>query len=147
MKKIKKIAFIGIGLINSSLARDLMGKNFYEQSTAFSRTKKTRDILKKLKIVDKVEDTYGATVKDADIIIIGVPVEAFSSVIKRISGHVKPGAIVTDVGSVKKSLIKISEKLLPTDVDFIPGHPIAGTEHSGPEAGFKGLFKGFPLLS
>ena len=142
MKKIKKIAFIGIGLINSSLARDLMGKKFYEQSTAFSRTKKTRDILKKLKIVDKVEDSYGATVKDADIIIIGVPVEAFSSVIKRISGHVKPGAIVTDVGSVKKSLIKISEKLLPKDVDFIPGHPIAGTEHSGPEAGFKGLFKG-----
>ena len=49
---------------------------------------------------------------------------------------------MTDVGSVKKSLIKISEKLLPKDVDFIPGHPIAGTEHSGPEAGFKGLFKG-----
>ena len=58
MKKIKKIAFIGIGLINSSLARDLMGKKFYEQSVAFSRTKKTRNILKKLKIVDKVEDSY-----------------------------------------------------------------------------------------
>ena len=111
MKKIKKMAFIGIGLINSSLARDLQGKGFYESSVAFSRTQKTRNILKKLKIVDKVEDNYRDTVKNADIIIIGVPVEAFSSVIKKMSGYLKPGAIVTDVGSVKKSLIKRSSPL------------------------------------
>ena len=77
------MAFIGIGLINSSLARDLMTKGFTKTQLHFSRTKKTRNILKKLKIVDKVEDSYEATVKDADIIIIGVPVEAFSSVIKK----------------------------------------------------------------
>ncbi len=148
MKKIKKIAFIGAGLINSSLARDLIGKGFYEKSVAFSRTQKTRNILKRLKIVDKVEDNYEKTVKDADIIIIGVPVKAFSSVIKKIACHLKTGAIVTDVGSVKKSLVKISEKVLPPKVDFIPGHPIAGTENSGPEAGFKGLFKnGYCILT
>ncbi len=141
MKKIKKIAFIGIGLINSSLARDLREKNFYQKSSAYSRTKKTRNILKKLKIVDKVEDSYANTVRDADLIVIGVPVEAFSSVIKKISNHLKQGAIVTDVGSVKKSLVKISQKILSKEVDFIPGHPIAGTENSGPESGFKGLFK------
>ena len=112
MKKIKIISFIGIGLINSSLARDLKGKGFYLKSIAYSRTKKTRNILKKLNIVDKVADNYKDTVKDADVIIIGVPVEAFASVIKKISKFLKPGAILTDVGSVKKSLIKISEKLL-----------------------------------
>ena len=142
MKKIKKIAFIGMGLINSSLVRDLKEKNFYQKSAAFSRTKKTRDTLKKLRIVDKVEDNYKNTVRDADIIVVGVPVEAFTKVIKSISCHLKAGAIVTDVGSVKKSLIKISEEVLPKQVDFVPGHPIAGTENSGPEAGFKGLFKG-----
>ena len=148
MKKIKKIAFIGIGLINSSLARDLNGKGFYKKSVAFSRTEKTRNILKKLKIVDKVEDNYEKTVKDADIVIIGVPVKAFASVIKKISYHLKPGTIVTDVGSVKKSLIQTSEKMLSKKVDFIPGHPIAGTENSGPEAGFKGLFKnGYCILT
>ena len=91
--------------------------------------------------VDKVEDNYKNTVRDADIIVVGVPVEAFTKVIKSISCHLKSGAIVTDVGSVKKSLIKISEEVLPKQVDFVPGHPIAGTENSGPEAGFKGLFK------
>ena len=84
MKKIAKIAFIGMGLINSSLVRDLREKNFYQKSIAYSRTKKTRDILKKLKIVDKVEDNYKNTVRDADIIVVGVPVEAFSSVIKSV---------------------------------------------------------------
>ena len=113
MKKIKKIAFIGIGLINSSLVRDLSGTDFFEKSVAFSRTKKTRGILKKLKIVDIVEDSYERTVKNADIVIIGVPVKAFSNVIKKISPHLKSGAIVTDVGSVKKSLIKFAEKFLP----------------------------------
>ena len=148
MKKIKIISFIGIGLINSSLARDLKGKGFYLKSIAYSRTKKTRNILKKLKIVDQVADNYEEAVKDADIIIIGVPVEAFSSVINKISNHLKPGAIVTDVGSVKKSLIKVSEKVLSKEVDFVPGHPIAGTENSGPEAGFKGLFKnGYCILT
>ena len=141
MKKIKNIAFIGIGLINSSLARDLREKNFYQKSSAYSRTKKTRNILKKLKIVDKVEDSYANTVRDADLIVIGVPVEAFSSVIKKISNHLKQGAIVTDVGSVKKSLVNVSQKVLSKEVDFIPGHPIAGIEKSGPEYGFKELFQ------
>ena len=148
MKKINKIAFIGIGLINSSLARDLNSLEFCKTTSAFSRTKKTRNILRKLNIVDKVEESYENAVKDADIVIIGVPVAAFSNVIKKVSSHLKENAIITDVGSVKKSLINIAEKNLPKGIDFIPGHPIAGTEYSGPEAGFKGLFKnGYCILT
>lgn len=148
MKKINKIAFIGVGLINSSLARDLKNSGFHNSSSAFSRTKKTREIFRKLDIVDKVEETIEATVKDADIVIIGVPVAAFSNVIKKISNHLKENTIITDVGSVKKSLITITKKYLPHGIDFVPGHPIAGTENSGPEAGHKGLFKnGFCILT
>ncbi|PPR25335.1 MAG: Prephenate dehydrogenase [Alphaproteobacteria bacterium MarineAlpha9_Bin4] len=148
MKKINKIAFIGMGLINSSLARDLNDLGFYNSSSAYSRTKKTRNILRKLDIVDKVEESYEKTVKGADIVIIGVPVAAFSNVIKKISPFLMKSTIITDVGSVKKSLIKSAEKYLPKNIDFIPGHPIAGTENSGPEAGFKGLFKnGYCILT
>ncbi len=148
MKKINKIAFIGIGLINSSLARDLNSIRFCKTTSAFSRTKKTRNILRKLNIVDKVEESYENAVKDADIVIIGVPVAAFSKVIEKIALHLKENAIVTDVGSVKKSLITIAEKKLPKGIDFIPGHPIAGTENSGPGAGFQGLFKnGYCILT
>ena len=148
MREIQKISFIGIGLINSSLVRDLKGKGFYKSSIAHSRTNKTRKILKKLKIVDKVVDNYESAVNQADLIVIGVPVAAFSNVIKKISPHLKKDAIVTDVGSVKKSLIRIAEKVLPHKIDFIPGHPIAGTEKSGPQSGFKGLFKnGYCILT
>ena len=148
MREIQKISFIGIGLINSSLVRDLKGKGFYKSSIAYSRTNKTRKILKKLKIVDKVVDNYESAVNQADLIVIGVPVAAFSNVIKKISPHLKKDAIVTDVGSVKKSLIRIAEKVLPDKIDFIPGHPIAGTEKSGPQSGFKGLFKkGYCILT
>ena len=148
MKKINKIAFIGIGLINSSLARDLKNTGFYNVSSAFSRTKKTRNILRELNIVDLVEENIEETVQGADIIVIGVPVAAFTNVIQKICKHLKDDAIITDVGSVKKSLIKTANLYLPKEIDFVPGHPIAGTENSGPEAGQKGLFKnGYCILT
>ena len=92
MKKINKIAFIGIGLINSSLARDLKNTGFYNVSSAFSRTKKTRNILRKLNIVDLVEENIEETVQGADIIVIGVPVAAFTNVIQKICKHLKDDA-------------------------------------------------------
>ena len=76
-----------------------------------------------------------------------MPVAAYSGVLKQISCYLKENAIVTDVGSVKKSIIKIAKKYLPNGIDFIPGHPIAGTENSGPEAGFKGLFQKWILYT
>ena len=140
-QKIKKVAFIGMGLINSSLARDLKIKKFYLSSSAYSRRLSTINKIKKLKLVDFASSNIEKTIKEADIIIIGIPVAAYQMVFKKICNHIKPGAIITDVGSVKKEVINSVKKYLPKNIDFVPGHPIAGTENSGPESGFAGLFK------
>ena len=140
-QKIKKVAFIGMGLINSSLARDLKIKKFYLSSSAYSRRLSTINKIKKLKLVDVVSSNIEKTIKEADIIIVGIPVAAYQEVFKKICNNIKPGAIITDVGSVKKEVINSVKKYLPKNIDFVPGHPIAGTENSGPESGFAGLFK------
>lgn len=140
-QKIKKVAFIGMGLINSSLARDLKIKKFYLSSSAYSRRLSTINKIKKLKLVDVASSNIEKTIKEADIIIIGIPVAAYQEVFKKICNNIKPGAIITDVGSVKKEVINSVKKYIPKNIDFVPGHPIAGTENSGPESGFAGLFK------
>ena len=140
-QKVKKVAFIGMGLINSSLARDLKIKKFYLSSSAYSRRLSTINKIKKLKLVDFASSNIEKTIKEADIIIVGIPVAAYQEVFKKICNHIKPGAIITDVGSVKKEVINSVKKYIPKNVDFVPGHPIAGTENSGPESGFAGLFK------
>ena len=140
-QKIKKVAFIGMGLINSSLARDLKIKKFYLSSSAYSRRLSTINKIKKLKLVDFASSNIEKTIKEADIIIVGIPVAAYQEVFKKICNNIKPGAIITDVGSVKKEVINSVKKYIPKNVDFVPGHPIAGTEKSGPESGFAGLFK------
>ena len=140
-QKIKKVAFIGMGLINSSLARDLKIKKFYLSSSAYSRKISTIKKIKKLKLVDFASSNIEKTIKEADIIIVGIPVAAYQEVFKKICNNIKPGAIITDVGSVKKEVINSVKKYIPKNIDFVPGHPIAGTENSGPESGFAGLFK------
>ena len=140
-KKIKKVAFIGMGLINSSLARDLKIKKFYLSSSAYSRRLSTINKIKKLKLVDFASSNIEKIINESDIIIVGIPVAAYQEVFKKICNHIKPGAIITDVGSVKKEVINSVKKYIPKNVDFVPGHPIAGTENSGPESGFAGLFK------
>ena len=140
-QKIKKVAFIGMGLINSSLARDLKIKKFYLSSSAYSRRLSTINKIKKLKLVDFASSNIEKTIKEADIIIVGIPVAAYQEVFKKICNNIKSGAIITDVGSVKKEVINSVKKYVPKNIDFVPGHPIAGTENSGPESGFAGLFK------
>ena len=140
--KYKKVSFIGFGLINSSLARIVKSKNIAEKIIAYSRSKTTRLKIEKLKIVDEVKYNLVEAVEDADLIILGVPVGAMEEVVKEFANSISKGAIITDVGSIKKSIIDSILPLLPNDVFFVPGHPIAGTEKSGPEAGFKDLFKG-----
>ena len=148
MKKINKICFIGMGLINSSLARTLKKKGFYNISIATSRSKETLKTVKNLKIVDIVVSDYKEAVIDADLVVIGIPVKAYENVLKKISKFLKPGSVITDVGSVKLNITKLVHNLIPKDVSFVPGHPIAGTENSGPEAGFDGLFdKGWCILT
>ena len=139
--KIKKIAFIGMGLINSSLARDLKIKKYYLSSSAYSRRRSTVNKIKKLKLVDFASSNIEKVINGADVIIIGIPVAAYEQVFNKICNNIKNGSIITDVGSVKKEVINSVKKYIPKNVDFVPGHPIAGTEKSGPESGFSGLFK------
>ena len=113
-----------------------------KETTAFSRSKETREKIKNLNIVDNVDDNIRESVKDSDLIVLGVPVVAMESIVCEIAPFLKSGTIITDVGSVKKHLIDSILPILPSDVFFVPGHPIAGTEKSGPEAGFAELFNG-----
>ena len=142
MHKFSKVTFIGFGLINSSLAHVFKFKSLAKETTAFSRRKETREKIKNLNIVDNVNDNIKESVKDSDLIVLGVPVGAMESIVREIAPFLKSGTIVTDVGSVKKHLIDSLLPILPSDVYFVPGHPIAGTEKSGPEAGFAELFSG-----
>ena len=142
MHKFSKVTFIGFGLINSSLAHVFKFKSLAKETTAFSRRKETREKIKNLNIVDNVNDNIKESVKDSDLIVLGVPVGAMESIVREIAPFLKSGTIVTDVGSVKKHLIDCLLPILPSDVYFVPGHPIAGTEKSGPEAGFAELFNG-----
>ena len=141
MDKFTKVTFIGFGLINSSLAHVFKLKTLAKETTAFSRSKETREKIKNLNIVDNVDDNIRESVKDSDLIVLGVPVGAMESIVCEIAPFLKSGTIITDVGSVKKHLIDSILPILPSDVFFVPGHPIAGTEKSGPESGFAELFK------
>ena len=142
MDKFSKVTFIGFGLINSSLAHVFKLKTLAKETSAFSRSKETREKIKNLNIVDNVDDNIQESVKDSDLIVLGVPVGAMESIVCEIAPFLKSGTIITDVGSVKKHLIDSILPILPSDVYFVPGHPIAGTEKSGPEAGFAELFNG-----
>ena len=142
MHKFNKVTFIGFGLINSSLAHVFKLKSLAKETNAFSRRKETREKIKNLNIVDNVNDNIRESVKDSDLIVLGIPVGAMESIVSEIAPFLKSGTIITDVGSVKKHLIDSILPILPSDVFFVPGHPIAGTEKSGPEAGFAELFNG-----
>ncbi len=142
MDKFSKVTFIGFGLINSSLAHVFKLKTLAKETNAFSRSKETREKIKNLNIVDNVNDNIRESVKDSDLIVLGIPVGAMESIVSEIAPFLKSGTIITDVGSVKKHLIDSILPILPSDVYFVPGHPIAGTEKSGPEAGFAELFNG-----
>ena len=136
----ERVALIGVGLIGSSLARVIRQENLADHVAAYSRRPKTRKRLKELEIVDDVTPNIKMAVEDADLVVISVPVAASGSVAEKIGPHLKSGAIITDTGSVKEAVIKAVTPYLPKTVHFVPGHPIAGTENSGPKAGFDALF-------
>ncbi len=135
-----KVALIGIGLIGSSISHAARRAGLVDTITGHARTVETREVALKLGLVDAAYGTAGEAVRDADLIVLCVPVGACGAVAKEIAPYLKPGAIVTDVGSVKESVVNDVAVHIPDGVHFIPGHPIAGTENSGPEAGFAELF-------
>ncbi|MAY63843.1 MAG: prephenate dehydrogenase [Rhizobiales bacterium] len=136
-----KIALIGIGLIGSSLARVIRQKGLAREISIATRSAETLETARKLGLGDSYSTSSAAAVTDADLVIVSVPVGASGAVAKEIAGSLKPGATLTDVGSTKASVIAQMEPHVPEGVHFIPGHPLAGTEHSGPEAGFPELFE------
>ncbi|MBY3176249.1 prephenate/arogenate dehydrogenase family protein [Rhizobium laguerreae] len=137
-----RIALIGIGLIGSSLAYDIRRLGLAREIVVATRSPDTLKRAEELGLGDRYTTSSQDAVKDADLVIVSVPVGASESVAKEISANLKPGAIVTDVGSTKASVIAQMMPHMPDNVHFIPGHPLAGTEKSGPDAGFPGLFEG-----
>jgi cyclohexadieny/prephenate dehydrogenase len=136
----KKMALIGFGLIGGSIARAARAQGLVEEIVTTARSPKTRARVQELGIVDRVVETNAEAVEDADLVILCIPVGACGPVAQEIARHLKPGAIISDVGSVKGAVVRDMAPFLPAGVHFVPAHPVAGTEHSGPDSGFPELF-------
>lgn len=135
-----RLAIIGIGLIGSSIARAAKELNLAATIVLADRDEAVRKRARELGLGHAVTDTAAEAARDADHIIFCVPVGACGSVAAEIASELKPGAIVSDVGSVKGSVVDAVLPHLPEGVSFVPAHPVAGTENSGPDAGFPSLF-------
>ncbi len=139
----RRIALIGIGLIGSSVARIAMENGtLAEEVVANARTQKSLDRVVELGIAHRVELDPAKAVEGADCVMLCAPVGAYAALAEQIAPHLAPGCIVTDVGSTKQSVIRDVGPLIPDGVHFVPGHPMAGTEFSGPDSGFSTLFEG-----
>jgi cyclohexadieny/prephenate dehydrogenase len=134
------VALIGFGLIGGSIARAAREQGLAEEIVATARSAKSRARVKELGVVDRVVETNEQAVKNADLVILCIPVGACGAVAQEIAQHLKAGAIVSDVGSVKGAVVREMAPHLPPTVHFVPAHPVAGTEHSGPDSGFAELF-------
>jgi cyclohexadieny/prephenate dehydrogenase len=135
-----RLALIGVGLIGSSIARAVRAQGAARTIVATARSPKTRRRVAELGIADQVVETNAAVVEGADLVIVCIPVGACGAVAREIGPHLSAGVIVSDVGSVKGSVVRDMATHLPKTVHFIPAHPVAGTEYSGPDAGFAELF-------
>ncbi|MDX2156526.1 MAG: prephenate/arogenate dehydrogenase family protein [Hyphomicrobiaceae bacterium] len=134
------VALIGIGLIGSSISHATRRRGLARRIVGHAKTEATRVTALRLGLVDAVYATAAEAVRNADLVVLCVPVGACMRVAEEMRPHLKAGAIVTDVGSVKGTIVRDVGPLVPEGVHFVPGHPIAGTEHSGPESGFAELF-------
>jgi len=137
----KKVCIIGCGLIGSSIARAIKKKKLSNKIVASNRSKTTNKKVVKLKIVDDSSVDIKKMVRGSDLVIIATPLSSYKNVIFKIKNSLKNGAILTDVGSVKKKVISLVEKNIPKNISWVSSHPIAGTEESGPDSGFADLFK------
>ena len=136
-----KICIIGCGLIGSSLARAIKKNNLAEKIVSSNRSELLNKKVIDLNIVDSSSSNTKEITEGSDLIVIAAPLSSYKDIILKTKDSLKSGAILTDVGSVKGSVINLIEKNIPENVSWIPSHPIAGTEDSGPEAGFSELFK------
>jgi cyclohexadieny/prephenate dehydrogenase len=137
----ERVAFIGIGHIGSSLARLLRREKLVGTIVACARRKETLDTVLRLQLAEEVTDDPAKAVKGADLVVIATPLSTYVDLGKAIAPGLKQGSIVTDVGSVKELVVRDFAPLLPAGVHLVPGHPVAGTENSGPESGFAEVFQ------
>ena len=138
----RRIALIGIGLIGSSLARVVKRDGLAGHVVACARTAVTLEAAARLGIADTTTQDPAEAASGADLVVICAPIGSYGAIAKAIAPALAPGTIVSDVGSVKRAVIDAVSPHLPAGVHLVPGHPIAGTEDSGPEAGFDTLFEG-----
>ncbi|WP_298910453.1 prephenate/arogenate dehydrogenase family protein [uncultured Aliiroseovarius sp.] len=136
----QRVALIGLGLIASSMAHAMRRSGLAGEIVGTARSAETRDIAREVGFCDRVVDTAAEAAEGADLVVLAVPVGAMGPVAQEIGPVLKAGATVTDVGSVKGAVIEAVSPHLPDNVHFIPGHPLAGTEHSGPRSGFAELY-------
>ena len=138
-----RVALLGMGLIGSSIARAARARGgITHEIVAHAKSPRTLARVTELGIADRVEADAAVAVQGADCVILCAPVGAYADLATAIAPHLAPDAILTDVGSTKQSVIRDVGPLLPEHVHFVPAHPLAGTEHSGPDAGFAELFDG-----
>ncbi|WP_288940058.1 prephenate/arogenate dehydrogenase family protein [uncultured Roseovarius sp.] len=135
-----RVALIGLGLIASSMFWAIRRAGLAGEVTGYARSAETRDTAREIGLCDRVCDSAAEAVEGADLVVLCVPVGAMDAVAAEIAPALKPGTTVSDVGSVKKAVIEAVAPHLPEGVHFVPAHPLAGTEHSGPRAGFAELF-------
>lgn len=137
----QRVALIGLGLIASSMAHAIKARGLAGEIVGHAKSAESRAVAMELGFCDRVCDTAAEAVEGADLVVLAVPVGAMAGIAAEIAPHLKPGCTVTDVGSVKQAVIAAVAPLLPKGITFIPGHPMAGTEYSGPRAGFATLFE------
>ncbi|MGJ8603416.1 MAG: prephenate/arogenate dehydrogenase family protein [Marivita sp.] len=135
-----RVALVGLGLIASSMFWSMKRGDLASHVTGFARSAETRETARRIGLCDTVCDTLAEAVKNADLVVLAVPVGVMGQIAADIAPYLKPGATVTDVGSVKGQVITDVIPHIPEGVHFVPAHPLAGTEHSGPESGFATLF-------
>ena len=141
-----RVALIGLGLIASSMFWAMKRDGLAGEVTGYARSKETRDTAREIGLCDRVCDSIAEAVEGADLVVLCVPVGVMADVAAEMAPHLKSGATITDVGSVKVDVIDKVGPQLPKDVHFVPAHPLAGTEHSGPRSGFAELFDNRWLL-
>lgn len=137
-----KVTIVGVGLIGGSLAKVLKAENLADQIIGAGRSRQSLELALKLGVIDHIARDAQQAVKDADLVVLASPVGIFETLAREIGSHLKKGAILTDVGSVKGSLVKTIEALTPPGVHFVPGHPIAGKEKFGVAEATEKLFRG-----
>ena len=137
----QRVALIGLGLIASSMAHAMRAGGLAGEIVGHAKSAETRAVALEIGLCDRVCETAAEAVKGADLVVLAVPVGAMGAIAAEIGPLLSPGATVTDVGSVKQAVIDAVKPHLPGHVSFIPGHPMAGTEYSGPRSGFATLFQ------